>query len=53
MTLTKHQELVKIVEAMAMRVLAIWNPVDKKIMTEALRHLIEYQILTSKGIEND
>jgi hypothetical protein len=38
---------------MAMRVQVIVNPADKELMEQALRYLVEHQIITSRGIKDE
>ena len=49
MPIEKQQELIRLVETMAMRVQVCENLTDKALMIQALGHLIDYQACVSGG----
>ena len=51
MSVENQQELLKLVEAIAMRMQTCENITDKTLMARALEYLVDYQAYVSRRIE--
>ena len=51
MTLTRHQELINLIENLAIRIVVVQNPIDRELMEKAIEYLVELQSHSSKDLK--